>query len=311
MLKTTNKINPPTTVTSVTTDKREFKGECIVNKILFNDRIIERENVIDIEDRGYQFGDGVYEVIGVYGGKMFMLDEHMERLKRSADEIQLKIPLIINDLKNKLRELVLINNLEEGIIYLQITRGVAPRWHTFPDETVSPVTIAYVRSLKRMTDLEKNGVSAILTEDIRWLRCDIKTLNLLPNVLSKQKAVENSAFEAIMHRKNIVTEASSSNVFIVKNEELFTHPANNFILNGITRKKVIQLCEELNLKVNEETFTVDTLLQADEVFITATKLDIIPVVKVNNQPIGTGKPGNVTKKILHKFQSLIQPATQT
>src|SRR5690625_4579238 len=227
-----------------------------MSNMLVNDQIVARDNIVNIEDRGYQFGDGVYEVIGVYEGKPFMLDEHMERLKRSAREIQLSLPYSTDQLKSKLVELVAINKLGEGIIYMLVSRGTASREHYFPDADVSPITIAYTREEERMTATEEQGATAVLTEDIRWLRCDIKTLNLLPNVLAKQKAVENNAIEAILHSGETVTEASASNVFIVKDGELFTHPANNYILSGITRKKIIQLCETLGIKVNEETFTV-------------------------------------------------------
>ncbi|GGB62145.1 D-alanine aminotransferase [Lentibacillus populi] len=277
-----------------------------MSKILYNNQIIGRKNMIDIEDRGYQFGDGIYEVIGVYNGTPLMLDDHMERLARSAKEVRLTLPSTINELKNKLVQLVAANDLNEGIIYMQITRGTAARWHEFPKNEVPPVTIAYTRAEERMTAVEDQGAAAVLAEDIRWLRCDIKTLNLLPNVLAKQKAVEHQAIEAILHRGNTVTEASASNVFIVKNGELYTHPANNFILNGITRKKVLQLSKGLNLKVNETTYSVDDLLKADEVFITATKLDIVPILKIDDQIIGFGVPGEITKQILQAFRSLYE-----
>ncbi|PAV30857.1 D-amino-acid transaminase [Virgibacillus profundi] len=277
-----------------------------MTKMLFNDQIMERGNLIDIEDRGYQFGDGIYEVIGVYDGKPLMMDEHLERLERSAREVQLKLPDSISVLKRNLEELVAANQLNEGIIYMQVSRGAAQRWHEFPGLDVTPVTVAYTREEERMTEVENQGANAVLTEDIRWLRCDIKTLNLLPNVMAKQKAVENNAVEAILHRGDTVTEASASNVFIVKDGELYTHPANNFILNGITRRKIIQLCDELNIKVNEETFTVNELLSADEVFVTATKSDIIPILKIDDQTIGTGSPGDITKKVLQEFRSLYQ-----
>lgn len=275
-----------------------------MRKMLYNDQIIERKNIINIEDRGYQFGDGIYEVIGVYDGKPLMLDEHMKRLKRSAHEVQLTLPGSISDLKNKLEQLVTANELNEGIIYMQITRGTATRWHEFPSADVLPVTVAYTRAEERMTDVEDQGATAVLTEDIRWLRCDIKTLNLLPNVLAKQKAVEHNAIEAILHRGETVTEASASNVFMVKDGELFTHPANNFILNGITRLKVLELCDSLHVKVNEKTYTVNDLLHADEVFITATKTDIVPILKVDDHAIGLGAPGDITKRILQRFRSL-------
>lgn len=276
----------------------------MLSKMLFNDRIMDRENVVDIEDRGYQFGDGIYEVIGVYDGKPLMLDEHMERLKRSAKEIKLNMSSSIDDLKTKLEELVSANSLEEGIIYMQVSRGAAARWHEFPKSDTSTVTVAYTRAEDRASNVEDQGATAVLTEDIRWLRCDIKTLNLLPNVMAKQEAVEHGAIEAILHRGETVTEASASNVFIVKDGALYTHPADNYILNGITRRKIIQLCEALDLKVNEQTYTVDELLDADEVFISATKLDVVPILKVDDHTIGNGEPGEITKKIVEEFRSL-------
>lgn len=279
--------------------------------MLYNEAILQRENVVDIEDRGYQFGDGVYEVIGVYNGRPMMMEEHMERLERSANEIQLKLPYKITDLKRNLMELIARDDLEEGIIYMQVSRGVADRWHQFPAADVPAVIVAYTRAEGRMTAVEDQGATAVLTEDIRWLRCDIKTLNLLPNVLAKQKAIANQGIEAILHRGETVTEASSSNVFIVKAGELFTHPANHFILNGITRRKVLGLCEELNLKVHEETYTVSDLLAADEVFITATKSDIIPILKIDDHVIGSGNPGMVTRRILEKFRMFIKAVENT
>ncbi|MFC2949628.1 D-amino-acid transaminase [Virgibacillus sediminis] len=282
-----------------------------MSKILFDGQIIDRDNLVDIEDRGYQFGDGVYEVIGVYEGRPFMMDEHLHRLKRSAGEIQLNLPFSLEEFRRQLNQLVKANHLDEGIIYLQVTRGAASRWHEFPGRGVRPKVTAYTRAEERMTQVEDQGGHAVLTEDIRWLRCDIKTLNLLPNVLAKQKAVENGAVEAILHRGDTVTEASASNVFIVKNGELFTHPANNYILNGITRQKVLEICRKINIPVHEQTYTVDELLAADEVFVTATKSDIIPILEVDGNQIGSGKPGATTGQILKQFRSLIHELVHT
>jgi len=273
--------------------------------MLFNNDIVERSNCVDIEDRGYQFGDGIYEVIGIYSGQPMLMDEHLERLERSAKEIQLNLPYTMPELKRQLIGLAQLNQLEEGIIYLQVSRGAGQRWHEFPKDTVPAVTVAYTREEKRMTAVEDNGGTAVLTEDIRWLRCDIKSLNLLPNVLAKQKAVEKNAVEAILHRDKIVTEASASNVFIVKNDTIYTHPANHYILNGITRQKVLELCHELELPFHEETFTVEQLLHADEVFVTATKSDIIPILKIDDHVIGHGKPGDITHFLLKHFRKFI------
>ncbi|MYL43179.1 D-amino-acid transaminase [Virgibacillus salexigens] len=277
-----------------------------MGKVLYNQQFVERSKLIDIEDRGYQFGDGIYEVIGVYDGAFFLLDEHLQRLKRSAKEIQLSLPYELTELKEKLVELVSLNELTDGVVYLQITRGEAERWHHFPHESVTPILIAYTKIEETLDEASKNGASAVLTEDIRWLRCDIKTLNLLPNVIAKQKAVENNAVEAILHRGDVITEASASNVFMVKDGKVFTHPANNYILNGITRQKVLELCDKLQITVQEEAFTIHDLLAADELFITATKLDIVPIIQVDNQPIGSEIPGETTKKIIQAFHSSLQ-----
>ncbi|MBU5467877.1 D-amino-acid transaminase [Virgibacillus sp. MSJ-26] len=273
--------------------------------MLFNNEIVERSKCVDIEDRGYQFGDGVYEVVGVYSGEPMLMDEHLQRLERSAKEIQLNLPYTMPELKRQLTQLAAQNQLEEGIIYLQVSRGASPRWHEFPEGNIPAVTVAYTREEERMTDIEDNGGTAVLTEDMRWLRCDIKSLNLLPNVMAKQKAVENNAVEAILHRGDTVTEASASNVFMVKNDKVYTHPANNYILNGITRQKILELCGEHTIPVVEETFTVKQLLEADEVFVSATKSDIIPILKVDDHTIADGTPGKITHQILKHFRMFI------
>lgn len=277
-----------------------------MEKILFNDDIINREITVDIEDRGYQFGDGIYEVIGVYHSKPFLMDEHLSRLQRSANEINMKLPFNIEILKEKLLKLQEENNITEGLIYLQVSRGVAPRTHELPTDPVAPVVVAYTKTLGNLTSLQDNGSSAILEEDIRWLRCDIKTLNLLPNTMAKQKAVEQGAVEAILYRDNTITEASSANVFIVKNSELYTHPANNYILNGITRQKLIKISTELSIPVHEKSFTIDELLHADEVFITATKLDVVPITSIDNQVINEGTPGKISQTLLKAIRNVTE-----
>lgn len=275
-----------------------------MNQILLNGNMIKRRSCIDIEDRGYQFGDGIYEVVGIYGGKLFLMDEHLQRLKRSARELSIKLPFTMANIKQDLIELTKVNDVIEGLLYLQITRGVAPRTHELPVEKVEPMVVAYTKELGDLTELQDMGSIAILQEDIRWLRCDVKTLNLLPNTMAKQRAVEQGAVEAILHRGEVVTEASSSNVFIIKDGIVYTHPANNFILNGITRQKVIQILQELNILVKEVPYTVTDLLSADEVFITATKLDVVPINSVDGHDIGTGKPGMMTIQILEAMRQL-------
>ena len=256
-----------------------------MGKVLLNGEITDRETCIDIEDRGYQFGDGIYEVVGIYGGKLFLMDEHLERLQRSARELSIELPFTMERLKADLYKIAETNQVKEGLLYLQISRGVAARTHELPIEKTEPVVVAYTKTLGDLTALQDKGATAILHEDIRWLRCDIKTLNLLPNTMAKQKAVEQHATEAILHRGEIVTEASSSNVFIVKEGTVYTHLANHYILNGITRQKVIQLLGELKIEVKEEYFTITKLLRLMRFFITATKLDVVPINAVDGHQI--------------------------
>ncbi len=274
--------------------------------ILVQDQLMEQSKLhIEMEDRGYQFGDGIYEVIRIYDGHFFGMDEHLVRLQRSANEIQMQLPFSLDMLKERLVELAAANSLKDGQVYLQITRGVAERTHHFPDHA-SGVLVAYTKEAPRPLNKMQDGISVITTEDIRWLRCDIKSLNLLGNVLSKQKAKDAGCDEAILIRDGIVTEGSSSNVFIVKNNELYTHPANNYILNGITRNVLIEISGQSDINVNEKTFTKDELMNADEVIITSTTMEVSPVVIIDGKQVGDGKPGPVTKKLQEKFNDRIQ-----
>jgi D-alanine transaminase len=284
----------------------DIKGGIVMNHVLMNHDLVPRdEAAVDIEDRGYQFGDGVYEVVRIFKGKSFTMDEHLERLERSAKEIQLTLPYDREELKSKLEELRSINAVKDGIIYIQISRGVLPRTHGFPSPEVPPQLVACTKEMKRPLAFQQKGISAILTEDIRWLRCDIKSLNLLGNVLAKQKAADQNCFEAIFHRGETVTEGSSTNVFLIKDGILYTHPATNLILNGITRRKVLEISHQLELRVKEEQFTVQELLAGDEVFITSTTNDIMPVIKIDEQEIGAGSPGQITVRLQEAFNELI------
>lgn len=274
---------------------------------MVNSELVPRVSaLVDIEDRGYQFGDGIYEVAGVYNSKVFKLDEHLARLKRSAAELRINLPYDVDQLKKKLLELHSLNPMGDGLIYIQVTRGIAPRVHSFPEPSVPAQLVAYTKPVNRPFTLQKEGVRCVLADDIRWLRCDIKSINLLGNVLAKQKAVENQAYEAIFHRGETVTEGSSTNVFIVKDGDIYTHPANQFILNGITRLTIVDICKSLNYRLIEEPFSTQQLLNADEVFITGTLIDVIPVVEVEGQQIGTGIPGTVTILIQEELEAVIR-----
>ncbi|WP_371017356.1 D-amino-acid transaminase [Pseudalkalibacillus sp. JSM 102089] len=269
--------------------------------ILFNQDLITREQAtIDIEDRGYQFGDGVYEVIRIYNGSFFELEAHLERLERSASEIKISLPFTQKEIQEKIEQLAAANRLHSGHVYMQVTRGVAPRNHPFPAKS-DPVLVAYTKEYEK--EPSRALGKAIFMEDIRWLRCDIKSLNLLGNVLAKQSATEQNVDEAIFHRGDLVTEGSSTNVFIVKNNILYTHPANNFILEGITRRVILSVASELGIQIKEEAFTKQELLESDEVFISSTTQEARPIVEVDGRQIGNGKEGEITSSLHAKFVS--------
>jgi D-alanine transaminase len=274
---------------------------------ILNGKIIERsEAKVDVEDRGYQFGDGVYEVIRVYNGKMFTLTEHLNRFEKSSESIGITLPYTMEDLTKLLEELIAKNNLQLGTIYMQITRGVASRNHAFPVEKVAPSLVAYTKEALRPIESLKTGVRAMLTEDIRWLRCDIKSLNLLGNLLAKQKAAEKGCFEAIQHRNQDVTEGSSSNIYIVKNGVVITHPSNHLILKGITKDVILKVCATSNIVVEERTFTIEELASADEVFLSSTTSEVMPVIEVDGNSVANGLPGAVTVKLQELFEREIE-----
>ena len=275
--------------------------------VIVDGQVTDRASAkVDIEDRGYQFGDGVYEVIRVYNGKMFTGEEHLRRLEESAEKVKMKLPYRYEELKSMMEDLIAKNGLETGIVYMQFTRGTSPRNHVFPGTGVEPTFVAYTRKVLRPEETMEKGVRTILDEDIRWLRCDIKSLNLLGNLLSKQKAAEAGCFEAILHRGQTVTEGSHSNISIVKDGVIITHPADNYILNGITRQKVLQICVNEQIAYEERAFTLDELLSAEEVFSSGTTVEVMPVIEIDSKPVGKGEPGSVTRRLQNLFKAEIE-----
>jgi D-alanine transaminase len=263
--------------------------------------------VYPMEERGLQFGDGVYEVVRLYSGAYVWLHEHLDRLYRSAAAIRLAVPFSHEELAERLEQLRRMNDVrEDAILYLQVTRGSFPRSHAFPAEN-RPNLYAYIQPMARKTEEMARGVRAILTKDVRWEYCCIKSLNLLPNVLAKQEAVERGAFEAILHRDGVVTEGSSSNIFLVKHKTVYTHPATERILNGIVRTKVKEFCAELGIPFIEKAFSVSSLAEADELFLTSTTSAITPIVQVEETLIGNGEPGDVTKALQAAYQKATKP----
>ena len=279
----------------------------MADKIYYNGNIIKREDAkVDIEDRGYQFADGVYEVVAFYQGEPFTLEEHMERLVFSANEIDIEISsaeTLIKEAKNYMKETDYAD--KNAKLYVQVSRGVAPRSHAYPDG-MEPVIIMKAGPLNpNPEEYFQKGIKIITLPDERWSRCYIKSIALLPNILAKKKAKQADAYEAVMTKDGFITEGSSSNIFIVENDTIITPPATNYILNGITRQTVInKLAPELGYEVKEESIPYYTLLKAEQVFLTGTTTEIMPVVQINDEVVGDGKVGAETKEIFKAFREL-------
>jgi len=254
------------------------------------------------EERGLQFGDGVYEVIRIYNGRLYLLDEHINRLYRSLEAIRIQITQTKSEMITLLQKLIARNDMEQdGYIYLQITRGSAARIHTFP-ENIEPNIYAYLENKARNLDGIQNGVKTITLPDERWENCYIKSLNLLPNVLAKQTALENGCYEAILHLDGRVTECGSSNVFLVKDGKIYTHPATNRILKGCVRMAIERFAADLDIPFIEEAFTVDDISDADELFLTSSLSEVLPIIEVDQKPIADGKPGDISRKLQTAYE---------
>lgn len=257
--------------------------------------------LISPEDRGFNFADGVYEVVKYYSGNPFHMKEHIERLERSLSEV--KIPYCgTASLPAMMAELLSRNGLSQADagLYLQITRGASRRVHHFPND-LQPTVYAFAFPFPSFSEALEKGIRVSVAEDIRWLRCDIKSVALLPNTMLYQQAVENGAGECILVRDGQVTEATHSSVFVVKNGILYTHPASNLILPGITRKVVLELCIVHGISFSECAVTGEELFEADEIFIAGTGSEITPVVQVNEKAVGLGVPGRITRWLQELF----------
>ena len=256
--------------------------------------------VVHIEDRGFQFADGVYEVWSVFDGKLADYAGHMERLGRSLTELRIEIPMTAQALGVVLRETIRRNKVRNGIVYLQITRGTAPRDHAFP-KGVAPSVIVTSKSVNLPAGEEKaaKGAAAITHPDIRWGRCDIKTVGLLPNALAKQAAREKGAYEAILFDEmGMVTEGSSTNAWIVdENGKLRTRDTQANILRGITRAAIMKLVKEEGIELDERPFSVDEAKKAKELFVTAASSFVMPLVSLDGEKIGDGKPGPIATRL--------------
>lgn len=258
-----------------------------------------RQAAVHIEDRGYQFADGIYEVIAVRGGKLLDEEPHLRRLHRSLDELRIPAPIGDAALGIVLREVVRRNGVETGIVYLQITRGVAPRDHAFP-KSAKPTLVVTSKARRRPDPRpSEDGIGVITIPDIRWHRCDIKSIALIANVLGKQRAREAEVFEAWqIDSDGRITEGTSTNAWIVTDDAtVVTRAADNAILNGVTRLVVLDIVAREGYRFDERPFTVEEAKAAREAFLTSTTSDLLPVVRIDGAPVGDGKPGPLSRKL--------------
>lgn len=265
---------------------------------------------VSVLDRGFIFGDGVYEVIPAYNGKLFRLPEHLQRLQNNLDAIRIKNPHSLSQWEELLCELIEENlgNSETGhfSVYLQVTRGVAKRDHALPSNT-EPTVFAMANPLQPpdKDDLQ-SGIKAITTDDYRWRNCQIKAISLLPNVLLRQLAIDEGASESILIRDGFATEGAASNVFIVENQKLVTPPKGPFLLPGITRDLILELAAENGIPYEEADISEERLFDADEIWMTSSTKEILPVTLLDNKAVGSGSPGPLWSKMVDLFQSFKQ-----
>ncbi|MCY4606003.1 MAG: D-amino acid aminotransferase [Gemmatimonadetes bacterium] len=261
------------------------------------------EAVVSVEDRGYQFADGVYEVVGTYGGRPYALEPHLARLQGNLAALHLPLDIREYGLKAKLMEGIERSGFGDILVYIQVTRGIAPRHHEFPAVPVTPTVVMTFKELRRLPrDLYDRGVEVISTEDLRWKRCDIKTIALLPNILAKQAATQAGVFEALLvDLESRVTEGASTSAFCVQAGRLYTAPIGAHILPSITRGILLDLARKLGIPIDEEFCTLDQFKEADEVFIAGTTLEAMPVVRIDDAIIGDGTPGTITQQIRAAF----------
>lgn len=285
--------------------------------VFLNGRFLPKpQATLSLEDRAAMFADGVYDVVRYFNGRGFRNEAHVERLRRSLREVRIAKPPWVDDLAALSDELMRLNGLRDAAVYWQVSRGAAERRHGFP-HGIEPTMFMIAYPARPLDPAALPQVkTAITAKDERWHRCDIKSLMLLPNQLARQAAADRGAADAVMHRDGRVTEGTSSGVFIVRGGELRTHPANQWILGSITRSVLIDLARKNGIVVREEPFTVDDLLAADEVFTCSTVTHVMAIGKIDDQTIGDGGAGPITRRLHDLLIDLIVqecaiPAVQT
>ncbi len=273
------------------------------SKVYLNGEIIDAESAkISVFDRGFIFGDGIYEVMARINGRFFYKEAHLERLKWCLSEID--IDLDVSIMENVIPALLAASGLEEEdcLLYMQVSRGVAPRQHSYP-AAITPTVMMYAWA-KTLPDINKDHASVVTLEDYRWSRCDIKNTSLLGNTMANEHAMKHNCYETLFVRNGIITEASHSNVFFVKDGVVYTHPAGPYILDGITRQVVLELCEELNLVVRLEGVAFSKIRSMDEAFLTGTSTQILAIRQLDEHSYFNDSPGPVTVKLQQAFAAL-------
>jgi D-alanine transaminase len=279
-----------------------------MNIAFFNNKFLPKEEIkINPDDRGFLFADGVYEVVRWYKGFFYDMNSHVTRLKRSLRELRINWPNA-DIFQSIALDLIKQNKLEESdaMVYLQVTRGVAKRNHSFPAPETVPTIYSYAWGFAPDLLSKENGIKVMLKEDIRWSRCDIKSIALLPNTLSFQEAHENGMKECIFVRNGLITEGSHSNIFFVSDGTVYTHPESNYILSGITRRNILRIVHEAGIKVREEAVQENRIRYFSEAFIANTSSEVTPIIEIGGITLGDGVPGPVTKLIREKFDSEIE-----
>lgn len=281
--------------------------EVVGDIVYFDGRYIAKNEVrVSPDDRGFLLGDGIYEVAAAYDGRFVALDRHMDRLRRSLAGSRID-GSVADPLETVFQELLERNGFGESgkaMVYLQVTRGVAPRSHAFPKVPCRPTVYAYAAPFPDMGNLEA-GVGAITRPDLRWSRCDIKVISLIANVLANQEAKESGAFEAILIRDGVALEGTHTNFFAVKVGIVRTAPLSNLVLPGITRELVIEALLRAGIELVEEPVAADELAAMDELFITGTTTEVVPIVRLDGKPVGDGSPGPVTSRIAQLYRNAI------
>jgi D-alanine transaminase len=272
--------------------------------------IDQSEARVSVDDRGFLFADGIYEVIRVYDGRPFLAAPHIDRLRRGLDatRIESHAPDYLLDVANRL---IVENGLQDddALIYIQITRGAAPRRHAFPPAGTTPTVYVTVRPFPRFpVEIYETGESAISLPDTRWGRCDIKSIALLPNVMANQQAKEAGAFEALFVRDGVLIEGSHSNVLGVIGGELVTYPACNYILRGITRDFVLDLARRLGIPVREGPIFVDRLHDVEELLLSGTATEVVPLTRLDGRPVGDGRVGPVGRRLQQAYLESVESA---